>query len=188
MARVLQGEQTFLAPVLGPVERLVYRLGGVDPASEMDWKLYDLALLIFSAIGLVFLYLLQRVQGLLPLNPQGVGPVSPYLAFNTAVSFVTNTNWQNYGGETTLSYLTQMLGLTVQNFVSAASGIAVLAAFIRAITRSQTVKLGNFWVDLTRVTLYILLLKAARGLPGWSVPKRSTPKSARSQRTARSPG
>ncbi len=157
MARVFQGEHTFLDPFLRPVERLIYRLGGVDPEFEMDWKLYALTMLIFSAIGFVFLYLLQRIQGILPLNPQAIGAVDPALAFNTAVSFVTNTNWQNYAGEATLSYLTQMVGLTVQNFVSAAAGMAVLAAFIRAFSRQQTTNLGNFWVDLTRITLYILL-------------------------------
>ncbi len=123
----------------------------------MDWKTYTIALLVFSAISVLIVYLLQRVQGLLLLNPQKFGATTPDLAFNTAVSFATNTNWQNYGGETTLSYLTQMVGLTVQNFVSAAAGMAVLVAFIRALARRQTTKLGNFWVDLTRGTLYILL-------------------------------
>ncbi len=121
MARVYQGERTFLSPVLGPVERLVYRLCRIDPQQEMDWKVYSVAVLLFSAVSFVFLYLLQRLQGILPLNPQGLGAVSPDLSLNTAVSFVTNTNWQNYGGESTLSYLTQMLGLTVQNFLSAAA-------------------------------------------------------------------
>jgi K+-transporting ATPase ATPase A chain len=157
MALVFQGERTFFDPILRPVERLTYRLSGVDPKEEMDWKVYTVAMLIFSAICVVFVYLLQRLQGLLPLNPQGLGAVDPALAFNTAISFATNTNWQNYGGETTLSYLTQMIGLTVQNFVSAAAGMAILAAFIRAFTRHETTKLGNFWVDLTRITLYILL-------------------------------
>jgi potassium-transporting ATPase potassium-binding subunit len=157
MARVFQGERTFLDPVLGPLERLFYRLSGVNPQDEMDWKVYAIAMLLFSAISVVFVYLLQRIQGWLPLNPQGLGAVSPDLAFNTAVSFATNTNWQNYGGETTLSYLTQMAGLTVQNFVSAAAGMAILAAFIRAFARHETTNLGNFWVDLTRITLYILL-------------------------------
>lgn len=157
MAKIFQGEHTFLGPVLGPVERLFYHLSGVNPQDEMDWKIYAMAMLIFSAISVVFVYLLQRLQGLLPLNPQGLGAVNPALAFNTAISFVTNTNWQNYGGETTLSYMTQMIGLTVQNFVSAAAGMAILAAFIRAFTRHETTNLGNFWVDLTRITLYILL-------------------------------
>ena len=157
MARVYQGESTFLDRPIRPLERLFYRLIGVNPQDEMDWKTYTIALLVFSAISVLVVYLLQRVQGLLPLNPQKFGATTPDLAFNTAVSFATNTNWQNYGGETTLSYLTQMVGLTVQNFVSAAAGMAVLVAFIRALARRQTTKLGNFWVDLTRGTLYILL-------------------------------
>ncbi|MCL4560128.1 MAG: potassium-transporting ATPase subunit KdpA [Chloroflexi bacterium] len=157
MARVYQGERTFLDPVVKPVERLIYRLAGIDPAVEMNWKAYALAVIIFSVVGVIFLYILLRLQGLLPLNPQGFGAVSPALALNTAVSFVSNTNWQNYGGESTLSYLSQMLGLTVQNFVSAAAGMAILVAFIRALTRQQTANLGNFWVDMTRSTLYILL-------------------------------
>jgi len=157
MAKVYQGESTFLDRLIRPLEHLIYRLIGIKPDDEMDWKSYAISLLIFSAISFVVLYLLQRVQGLLPLNPQHLKSVSPDLSFNTAVSFVTNTNWQNYAGETTLSYLTQMAGLTVQNFVSASAGMAVLVAFIRSLARRQTTKLGNFWVDLTRGTLYILL-------------------------------
>jgi K+-transporting ATPase ATPase A chain len=157
MARVYQGESTFLDRPIRPLERMCYRLVGVNPQDEMDWKTYTIALLVFSAFSVLVVYLLQRVQGLLLLNPQKFGATTPDLAFNTAVSFATNTNWQNYGGETTLSYLTQMVGLTVQNFVSAAAGMAVLVAFIRALARRQTTKLGNFWVDLTRGTLYILL-------------------------------
>jgi K+-transporting ATPase ATPase A chain len=157
MAKVFQGERTFLTPIIAPLERLTYRLAGIHPEEEMDWKVYAIAVLLFSGVGFVFLYLLQRLQGLLPLNPVGMGPVSPDLALNTAVSFVTNTNWQNYGGEMTLSYLTQMLGPTVQNFVSAAAGMAILAAFIRGLTRHNTRNLGNFWADLTRITYYILL-------------------------------
>ncbi len=157
MARVYQGESTFLDRLIRPLERLFYRLAGVDPQDEMDWKKYAIALLVFSALSVLVVYLLQRIQGLLPLNPQKFGATTPDLSFNTAVSFATNTNWQAYGGETTLSYLTQMVGLTVQNFVSAAAGMAVLVAFIRALARRQTTKLGNFWVDLTRGTLYILL-------------------------------
>lgn len=157
MARVYQGERTFISPVIAPLERLTYRLAGIHPEEEMDWKIYAVAVLLFSLVGLAFLYLLQRLQGLLPLNPVGMGPVPPDLSLNTAVSFITNTNWQNYGGEMTLSYLTQMLGLTVQNFVSAAAGMAILVAFIRGFTRRNTHDLGNFWVDLTRSTLYILL-------------------------------
>jgi K+-transporting ATPase ATPase A chain len=157
MARVYQGESTFLDRPIRPLERLCYRLFGVNPQDEMDWKSYTIALLVFSVLSVLVVYILQRVQGLLPLNPQKFGATTPDLAFNTAVSFATNTNWQSYGGETTLSYLTQMVGLTVQNFVSAAAGMAVLVAFIRALARRQTTKLGNFWVDLTRGTLYILL-------------------------------
>ena len=157
MARVYSGERTLLSPVVGPIERWFYRLAGIRADDEMSWKRYGLAVLLISVIGIVFLYLLQRIQHLLPLNPQGFGPVTPYLALNTAVSFVTNTNWQAYGGETTMSNFTQMVGLTVQNFLSAATGIAVLIAFIRGFTRRQSTSLGNFWVDLTRSILYILL-------------------------------
>lgn len=157
MAYVYQGERTFLTRVLSPVERFIYRLLGVRPDDEMDWKTYAIAMLIFNFAGLVLVYLLQRTQGSLPLNPQTLGAVSPDLAFNTAVSFATNTNWQSYGGETTLSYLTQMLGLTVQNFVSAATGMAILMALIRGILRHTARTVGSFWVDLTRGVLYILL-------------------------------
>jgi K+-transporting ATPase ATPase A chain len=157
MAKVYQGERTFLTPVFAPLEQLTYRLAGIHPEDEMDWKIYAAAMLIFSAICFIFLYLLQRLQGFLFLNPMGMGVVSPDLSLNTAVSFITNTNWQSYGGETTLSYLTQMVGLTVQNFVSAAAGMAILIAFIRGFTGHSTRNLGNFWVDLTRSTLYILL-------------------------------
>lgn len=157
MARVFQGERTFLDWIFAPVERLIYRLAGVNPATEMDWKAYTVAMLLFNAVGFFVLYALLRLQGFLPLNPQGFGAASPDLSFNTATSFVTNTNWQSYSGETTLSYLAQMLGLTVQNFVSAATGMAILAAFIRSLARHTTRLLGNFWVDLTRSTLYILL-------------------------------
>jgi potassium-transporting ATPase potassium-binding subunit len=156
MARVYQGEKTFLSPVLVPVERLVYRMAGVVPSDEMSWKTYAVAMLLFNLLGFIFLYLLQRLQGFLPLNPMGMGLVSPDLSLNTAVSFITNTNWQNYGGESTMSYLTQMLGLAVQNFLSAATGMAILIAFIRGFIRNNSKTLGNFWVDLTRSTLYIL--------------------------------
>ena len=156
-AQVLDGERTWLSPVLGPVERLCYRVARVDPAREMPWKRYAAAMLFFNVVGLFVVYALQRLQHALPLNPQHLGAVTPDSAFNTAVSFATNTNWQGYGGETTLSYLTQMLGLTVQNFVSAATGIAVLAAFVRGFTRRTTGTIGNFWADLVRSTLYILL-------------------------------
>jgi K+-transporting ATPase ATPase A chain len=157
MAAVYEGRRTWLAPVLGPVERGIYRAAGVDPAAESDWKRYAVAVLLFNVIGFLAVYLLQRLQGLLPLNPQDFGAVTPDSSFNTAVSFATNTNWQGYGGETTMSYLTQMLGLGVQNFLSAASGMAVLVALIRGFVRRQAGEIGNFWVDLTRSTLYILL-------------------------------
>ncbi len=157
MAKVYQGERTLLDPVLGPVERFLYRLSGIRADDEMNWKAYALAVILFNALGMLAIYLLQRVQAVLPLNPQGLGPVSADSAWNTAVSFTTNTNWQGYGGETTMSYLTQMLGMTVQNFLSAATGMAVLVALIRGIVRHNTKGLGNFWVDMTRSTLYILL-------------------------------
>lgn len=157
MAKVYQGERLFLDPVLGPVERFLYRLSGIDPRSEMTWKTYAVAMLVFNIVGVIAVYLLQRLQGFLPLNPQGLGAVSPDSAWNTAVSFASNTNWQGYGGETTMTYLTQMLGMTVQNFVSAATGMAVMVALIRGIVRHTTKEIGNFWVDMTRSVLYILL-------------------------------
>lgn len=157
MAKVYSGEALWAARILGPIERLCYRLAGVDPREEMNWKRYTGAVLLFNLGGALLVYVLQRVQGALPLNPTGLGAVTPEVSFNTAVSFATNTNWQAYGGETTMSYLTQMLGLTVQNFVSAATGMAVLVALIRGITRRTTEGLGSFWVDLTRSTLYVLL-------------------------------
>jgi K+-transporting ATPase ATPase A chain len=157
MAHVYQGERTFLDPVFGPLERLIYRLSGVHADEEMNWKVYAIALMVFNVLGLLVVYGLQRVQGFLPLNPQGFGAVSPDSSWNTAVSFASNTNWQGYGGETTMSYLTQMMAMTVQNFVSAATGMAALAAMIRGIARHTTDKIGNFWVDLTRTVLYILL-------------------------------
>jgi K+-transporting ATPase ATPase A chain len=157
MARVYEGQRTFLTPAMGPAERLVYRLAGIEPAEEMDWKTYVSALLLFNLVGFVFLYLLLRIQGLLPVNALGLKSISPGLALNTAISFVTNTNWQSYSGETTMTMLSQMLGVTVQNFLSAATGMAVLIAFIRGLRGRTTNKLGNFWADLTRSTLYILL-------------------------------
>jgi K+-transporting ATPase ATPase A chain len=157
MAKVYQGERLVLDRVLGPVERFVYRLSGIDPRAEMDWKVYAVAMLLFNLLGLIVVYLLQRFQNILPLNPQGLGAVTPDSSWNTAVSFASNTNWQGYGGETTMGYLTQMLGMSVQNFVSAATGMAVLVAFIRGIARHTTRDIGNFWVDLTRTVLYILL-------------------------------
>ena len=153
LTRVLDG--TF--PGMGWVERPLYRLAGVDPREEQSWLGYALALLAFNLAGVLVLYALQRLQGGLPLNPAGMAAVPPELAFNTAISFVTNTNWQNYGGETTMSHLTQMAGLTVQNFVSAATGIAVAVAVIRGFARVSARKIGNFWVDLTRITLCVLL-------------------------------
>lgn len=157
MARVFAGKATFLTPALGPLERQLYSLSGVDRAKEQTWLQYTLAMLAFSAAGFVLLYGLQRLQAFLPLNPQGFAGVSPDLAFNTAVSFVTNTNWQAYGGETTMSHLVQMVGLAVQNFLSAATGIALALVFTRAFSRSGATTIGNFWVDLTRGTLYVLL-------------------------------
>jgi K+-transporting ATPase ATPase A chain len=157
MANVYEGRRTFLSPLLRPVERLVYRVAGVDEQSEVGWKRYAVGMLLFNLVGIVFVYLLQRLQGLLPLNPADMPAVTPDSSFNTAVSFATNTNWQGYGGESTMSYLTQMLGLGVQNFLSAASGMAVLVALIRAFARRQAKTIGNFWVDLTRSTVYILL-------------------------------
>ncbi|CAA9380283.1 MAG: Potassium-transporting ATPase A chain [uncultured Phycisphaerae bacterium] len=158
MARVYEGKSPLgLDRVLGPVERLTYRLAGVRADAEMGWKAYAVALLLFNLLGLIAVYGVQRLQGLLPLNPQDLPAVAPDLSFNTAVSFATNTNWQSYSGEVALSYLTQMLGLTVQNFVSAATGMAVLVALIRGLARKQATAVGNFWVDLTRGTLYILL-------------------------------
>jgi K+-transporting ATPase ATPase A chain len=157
MARVYQGERTFLHPVLGWMERLTYRLSGVDPAREMRWTQYAVAALLFNLVGLFVVYALQRLQGLLPLNPAGMAAVSPDSSWNTAVSFATNTNWQGYGGESTMSYLTQMLALAVQNFLSAATGMAVLVALARGFARKQAGTIGNFWSDLTRSTLYVLL-------------------------------
>jgi K+-transporting ATPase ATPase A chain len=157
MTAVYEGRRTWLAPVLGGVERAIYRIAGVDDNSESDWRRYALAVLLFNVIGIAVVYLLQRLQGVLPFNPQGFGAVSPDSSFNTAVSFATNTNWQGYSGEATMSYLTQVLGLAVQNFVSAASGMAVLVALIRGFVRRETDRIGNFYVDLTRSTLYILL-------------------------------
>lgn len=157
MARVYEGKPCGLSWALGWLERSIYRLCGIDPQEEMSWTTYAKAMLIFNFLGFVAVYALQRMQHVLPLNPAGLPAVPPDLAMNTAVSFATNTNWQSYGGETTMSYLTQMLGLTVQNFVSAASGMAVLVALIRGFVRHSTQTIGNFWYDLTRSTLYILL-------------------------------
>ena len=157
MARVYEGRRVALDRALGWLERLIYRVSGISPKAEMGWKTYALTMLIFNLAGILAVYALQRLQGVLPLNPAGLGAVSPDSSFNTAVSFATNTNWQGYGGETTMSYLTQMLALTVQNFMSAASGMAVAVALIRGFARRSAETIGNFWVDLTRTTLYILL-------------------------------
>ncbi len=157
MTRVFNGDRTFLSPVFVPVERGLYRLVGTNEREEQHWTTYSAALLFFSLAGFVVLYFLQRFQGALPYNPAGMGATEPGLAFNTAVSFVTNTNWQNYGGESTMSYLVQMAGFTVQNFASAATGIAIAIALIRGFARASGKSIGNFWVDLTRCTLYILL-------------------------------
>jgi len=157
MTRVFNGERTPLSPVLRPVERGVYFISGVDEKSEQNWVIYVVAMLLFSAAGFITLYALQRLQGALPFNPQGLAAVTPDLAFNTSVSFITNTNWQSYTPESTMSYLVQMAGLTVHNFVSAATGIALAVALIRGFARRSANTVGNFWVDLTRCTLYILL-------------------------------
>jgi K+-transporting ATPase ATPase A chain len=159
MARVFSGERTFLDPVLRPVERLVYRCTGVDEAHEMDWKEYAVAMLLFSAVSMLVLYLIQRIQGFhwMPWNPQHFANVEQHLAFNTAASFTTNTNWQNYGGESTMSYFTQMAGLAYHNFASAAVGIALAIAVIRGIARKESKTIGNFWVDTTRCMLWILI-------------------------------
>jgi len=157
MTRVFNGERTPLSPVLRPVERGLYFIGGVDENSEQSWVLYVMAMLFFSAAGFITLYALQRLQDLLPFNPQGLAAVTPDLAFNTSVSFITNTNWQSYTPESTMSYLVQMAGLTVHNFVSAATGIALAVALIRGFARRSANTIGNFWVDMTRCTLYVLL-------------------------------
>jgi K+-transporting ATPase ATPase A chain len=157
MTRVFNGDSTILSPVLRPFEKAIYRIGGVDPQREQHWLTYTIAMLLFHVGGFLVIYGLMRVQHLLPLNPAGQSAVAEDLSFNTAVSFLTNTNWQNYGGESTLSYLTQMVGLTHQNFLSAATGIVLAVALIRGFARSSMRTVGNFWVDVVRCTLYILL-------------------------------
>ena len=157
MARVFSHERTFLDPVLSPIERLIYKICGINSGVEMGWVGYAASMLAFSLISMIFLYALQRLQFYLPFNPQGLAGVPPLLAFNTAASFTTNTNWQAYSGEQTMSYLTQMLGLTSHNFLSAAAGIAMAAAVIRGFARRSAKTLGNFWVDLTRTTLWVLI-------------------------------
>ncbi|HEV7284330.1 MAG TPA: potassium-transporting ATPase subunit KdpA, partial [Kaistia sp.] len=157
MTRVFNGERTILSFVFGPLERGLYRLAGTSDREEQHWTTYTGAFLLFNLAGLLLLYAMQRLQGGLPYNPAGMGAVPPELAFNTAASFVSNTNWQNYAGESTMSYFVQMAGLNVQNFVSAASGIAIAVALIRAFSRKSAKTLGNFWADIVRATLYILL-------------------------------
>src|ERR1700740_193747 len=158
MARVFNKEKTFLDPVLRPIERLLYRVTGVDEAHEMRWTEYATTMLVFSAVSMLVLYLIQRIQGALPFNPQHFGAVTPeHLAFNTAASFTTNTNWQAYSCETTMSYFTQMAGLAFHNFASAATGIVLAIAFIRGIARRQMHTIGNFWVDFVRCCLWVLL-------------------------------
>ncbi len=165
LARVYEGERTGLRPILGPIEAALYRLAGVDASVEQTWSEYAVALLVFNAVGTLALYLLLRVQNLLPLDPQGLPALSPDLAFNTAVSFVTNTSWQSYSGETALTYLAQMAGIAVQSFLSAATGLAVAVALIRGFARRNTGTIGNFWCDLTRGVLYVLLpISAAAAL------------------------
>jgi K+-transporting ATPase ATPase A chain len=153
MARVYDGQSVGLNRVLGPAERLLYRLFGTREDAEMNWKQYAFAMLLFNLLGFLVVYLMQRAQAALPLNPQGLGAITPDSSFNTAISFATNTNWQGYGGEVTMGYLTQMLGLNVQNFVSAASGMSTLVALIRGLRLRTAATIGNFWVDLTRGTL-----------------------------------
>src|SRR5713226_3830813 len=157
MRRVFSREKTFLDPLLRPVERLAYRFSGVDETKEHDWMQYTIAMLVFSAAGLFVTYAIERLQNILPLNPDKMPAVPPDLAWNTAISFTTNTNWQAYSGESTMSHLTQMVGLTFHNFVSAAVGIALAIAFIRGIARVSAKTIGNFWVDLVRCTLWVLL-------------------------------
>ena len=157
MDQVFDGAKTFLSPVLGPIERLIYRIMGVSPDEDHHWTKYTVQLLVFSGVTLAFTYALLRLQHLLPLNPAGMGVISPHLAFNTAMSFTTNTNWQSYAGETTMSYLSQMVALVFHNFISAAVGISVAVALIRGIARKESNGIGNFWADLVRCNLYILL-------------------------------
>ncbi|QEL54625.1 potassium-transporting ATPase subunit KdpA [Chromobacterium paludis] len=157
MTRIMQGDNVGPARFFAPLERAFYRLAGIKQDEEMGWRGYTVALILFNVLGVIAVYALQRLQGALPFNPQAMAAVSSDSSFNTAISFVTNTNWQGYGGETTMSYLTQMLGLTVQNFLSAATGAAVVIALIRGFARHSSAKIGNFWVDVTRLTLYVLL-------------------------------
>ncbi len=174
MAKLFLGQRTFLHPVLSPVERGFYRAAGIDPEQEQTWFGYAMAMLIFSAMGFLSLYAILRLQGFLPLNPGALPGVAPDLAFNTAISFLTNTNWQSYSGETTMSHFSQMAGLTVHNFLSAATGIALAMAVTRAFARSGVATLGNFWVDMTRAALYVLLplsVVVALALVAFGVPQ-----------------
>src|SRR5262252_7366702 len=157
MARVYEGQPVLLGRALGWLERIIYRLGGVKLHEEMGWKAYAVALLLFNCLGMLALYTLQRCQHALPLNPQGFAALPPHLAFNNAAGFLTTTDWQSYAGETTMSYLSQGLGLAVQNFLAAASGMSVMAALVRGLARRTAETVGNFWVELTRTTLSILL-------------------------------
>src|SRR5512141_3069445 len=157
MTRVFNGERTFLSPVLRPIEAGIYWISGVDERREQHWLTYTVAMLLFHVGGFLIIYALMRLQALLPFNPAEQSAVAEDLSFNTAISFITNTNWQNYGGESTLSYLVQMLGLTHQNFLSAATGIVLAVVLIRGFSRHSAKSIGNFWVDITRTTLYILL-------------------------------
>src|SRR5271155_594406 len=157
MARVFEGERTFLDRLLKPIERLIFRLSGVKADTEMNWREYTAAMLLFSFVSLLLTYVIERVQHILPWNPQGLAGVEPALAWNTAASFTTNTNWQSYVPETTMSYFTQMVGLAYHNFASAAVGIAMAIAVIRGIARRERETIGNFWVDFTRCTLWVLL-------------------------------
>jgi len=157
MTRVFVSEWTPLSPLLRPVERFVYRCCGVEESEEQSWRMYAISMMLFGATGFVTLYLWQRLQWYLPLNPQGQPGVEPVLAFNTGVSLVTNTNWQSYVPETTMGYLVQMAGLTVHNFISAAVGVAIALALIRGFARREAEGIGNFWVDVTRITLYVPL-------------------------------
>ena len=157
MERVFDGSRTFLSPLLAPLERLIYKVIGVHPEEDQPWTQYAIAMLVFSAVSLVFTYAILRLQHYLPLNPAGQGVIPPHLAWNTAMSFTTNTNWQSYGGESTLSYLSQMVALALHNFLSAAVGIAVAIALIRGLARKESKGIGNFWADMIRSNLYVLL-------------------------------
>ena len=169
MARVFAGEKTFLDPALRPIERLLYRITGIDDKREMDWKEYTIAMLLFSGVSMLVLYLIERVQQLLPWNPQHFPKLATDLAFNTAASFTTNTNWQNYAGESTMSYFTQMAGLAYHNFASAAVGIVIAIAVVRGIARRESKTIGNFWVDMTRCFLWVLLPICHSGCAGLRV-------------------